>query len=133
MLGQCFAINYLLLLKKKKEKRKDERRFIFISLNYLQMYVEDTSQDTNDANGVVMGMEETTVYTEEVTADHIEPEIITSDIIDESMLQPGTVVHLQQEDETGKIQVIPVMLSLPDLSDAASEVSLATASIMYNN
>lgn len=97
------------------------------------MYVEDASQDASDSSKVVIGMEDGTVYTEEVTADQIEPEMIASNIINEHMLQPGTVVHLQQQDETGKIQVIPVMLSLPDLSDATAEVNLATASIMYNN
>ncbi|OXU31167.1 hypothetical protein TSAR_006479 [Trichomalopsis sarcophagae] len=109
--------------------------------SYDQMYVEDTSQDASDSSKIVIGMEEGTVYEEEVTADQIESEMITGNIINEHMLQsgtihtiqPGTVVHLQQQDETGKIQVIPVMLSLPDLSDATAEVNLATASIMYNN
>ena len=85
------------------------------------------SSDTNNDTKVVMGMEETTIYTEEVTADDVEPEMITDDIADEHMLQAGTIVHLQ--DENGKI----LMLSLPDLSDATSEVGLATTSIMYNN
>lgn len=81
-----------------------------------------------------MTMEDTTVYTEEVTADNIEPtEIITDDMMANQILQSGTVVHLQQQDESGKIQVIPVMLSLPDLTDSNTEVNLATASIMYNN
>lgn len=78
-------------------------------------------------------MEDSNVYTEEVTADSIESnvEIITDEIMTNDILQSGTtaVVHLQ-EDDTGKIQVIPVML---DLSDANTEVALPTASIMYNN
>lgn len=76
-----------------------------------------------------MNMEDTTVYTEEVTADNIE----TAEMMTSQILQSGTVVHLEQQDDTGKIQVIPVMLSLPDLSDSSAEVNLATASIMYNN
>lgn len=87
-------------------------------------------------------MEDPGVYTEEVTADNMEAaeiitedEIITSDILQSAAAAGGTtaVVHLQQQDDSGKIQVIPVMLSLPDLSDANAEVNLATASIMYNN
>lgn len=90
-----------------------------------------------------MNMEDPGVYTEEVTADNMEAaeiitedEIITSDILQSAAAANGTttaVVHLQQQDDSGKIQVIPVMLSLPDLSDANAEVNLATASIMYNN
>lgn len=83
-----------------------------------------------------MNMEDSNVYTEEVTADNMESstEIITNEMMTNNILQSGTaVVHLQQQDNSGKIQVIPVMLSLPDLSDANTEVNLATASIMYNN
>lgn len=82
-----------------------------------------------------MNIEDSNVYTEEVTADNMEPnsEIMTDEIMTNDILQSGTaVVHLQQDD-TGKIQVIPVMLSLPDLSDTNAEVNLATASIVYNN
>ena len=74
-------------------------------------------------------MEDTNVYTEEVTAENI----IEDDIIASEILQAGTVVHLEQQDEEGKFQVIPVVLSLPDLAEENSEVNLATASIMYNN
>lgn len=83
-----------------------------------------------------MNIEDSNVYTEEVTADNMEPssEIMTDEIMTNDILQSGTaVVHLQRQDDTGKIQVIPVMLSLPDLSDTNAEVNLATASIMYNN
>jgi len=83
-----------------------------------------------------MNMEDSNVYTEEVTADNIESgaEIMTDEMITNDILQSGAaVMHLQRDDDPGKIQVIPVMLSLPDLSDAATEVNLATASIMYNN
>lgn len=89
-----------------------------------------------------MNMEDPGVYTEEVTSDNIEAaDMITEDeIIAGNILESATaggataaVVHLQQQDDSGKIQVIPVMLSLPDLSDANAEVNLATASIMYNN
>ncbi|XP_043278452.1 uncharacterized protein [Venturia canescens] len=102
--------------------------------NYEQEY-EETSREASDAAEVIMNMEDTTVYTEEVTADNIETaEMITDEMIAGDMLQPDiTVVHLQQQDDSGKIQVIPVMLSLPDLSDSSAEVNLATASIMYNN
>lgn len=79
-----------------------------------------------------MHIEEDSVYTEEVTSDQMESEIIVNNIMDEQVLQSGTVVHLQQEDASGKIQVIPVMLSLPDLSDAASDEGLTTT-IMYSN
>lgn len=77
-------------------------------------------------------MEDTTVYTEEVTAENLESTEIITDEMTNQILQSGTVVHLQQQDDSGKIQVIPVMLSLPDLGDTSSEVNLATASIMYN-
>lgn len=83
-----------------------------------------------------MNMEDSNVYTEEVTADNIESgaEIMTDEMMTSDILQSGTaVMHLQSKDGSGKIQVIPVMLSLPDLSDANNEVNLATASIMYNN
>ena len=83
-----------------------------------------------------MNREDSNVYTEEVTADNMESstEIITNEMMTNDILQSGTaVVHLQRQDNSGKIQVIPVMLSLPDLSDANTEVNLATASIMYNN
>jgi len=83
-----------------------------------------------------MNMEDSNVYTEEVTADNMESgtEIIANEIMTNDILQSGTtVVHLQQQDNSGKIQMIPVVLSLPDLSDANAEVNLATASIMYNN
>lgn len=76
-----------------------------------------------------MNMQDPNVYTEEVTADNIEPstEIITDEMMTNDILQSGTaVVHLQQQDDSGKIQVIPVMLSLPDLSDANAEVNLTT-------
>lgn len=100
----------------------------------LQEY-EETSREASDAAEVIMNMEDTTVYTEEVTADNIESaEMITDELITSNILQPDiTVVHLQQQDDSGKIQVIPVMLSLSDLSDSTAEVNLATASIMYNN
>nr|XP_034189956.1 uncharacterized protein LOC117608637 [Osmia lignaria] len=108
-----------------------------ITEEYEQVYeqeYEETSREASDAAEVIMNMEDTTVYTEEVTADNIEPaEIITDEMMTNEILQSGAVVHLQQEDDSGKIQVIPVMLSLPDLSDANTEVNLATASIMYNN
>ncbi|XP_076752979.1 uncharacterized protein LOC143424656 isoform X1 [Xylocopa sonorina] len=108
-----------------------------ITEEYEQVYeqeYEETSREASDAADVIMNMEDTTVYTEEVTTDNIEPaEIMSDEIMTNEILQPGTVVHLQQEDDSGKIQVIPVMLSLPDLSDANTEVNLATASIMYNN
>lgn len=82
-------------------------------------------------------MEDTAVYTEEVTAENIES-IETTQIIEDEMmanqiLQSGTVVHIEQQDEEGKIQVIPVVLSLPDLTEENAEVNLATTSIMYNN
>ncbi|XP_033195589.1 uncharacterized protein LOC117159668 [Bombus vancouverensis nearcticus] len=108
-----------------------------ITEEYEQVYeqeYEETSREASDAAEVIMNMEDTTVYTEEVTADNIEPtEIMADEIMTNEILQSGAVVHLQQEDDSGKIQVIPVMLSLPDLSDANTEVNLATASIMYNN
>ncbi|KOX68056.1 Zinc finger and SCAN domain-containing protein 12 [Melipona quadrifasciata] len=108
-----------------------------ITEEYEQVYeqeYEETSREASDAAEVIMNMEDTTVYTEEVTTDNIEPtEIMTDEIMTNEILQSGAVVHLQQEDDSGKIQVIPVMLSLPDLSDANTEVNLATASIMYNN
>ncbi|XP_076163467.1 uncharacterized protein LOC143144698 [Ptiloglossa arizonensis] len=108
-----------------------------ITEEYEQVYeqeYEETSREASDAAEVIMNMEDTTVYTEEVTADNIEPtEIMADEMMTNEILQSGAVVHLQQEDDSGKIQVIPVMLSLPDLSDANTEVNLATASIMYNN
>lgn len=85
-----------------------------------------------------MNMEDSTVYTEEVTADNIESgvEIMTDEMMTNDILQSGTaVMHLQRSNNSsGEIQVIPVIpvLSLPDLPDTA-EVNLATASIMYNN
>ncbi|XP_031830743.1 uncharacterized protein LOC116426224 [Nomia melanderi] len=108
-----------------------------ITEEYEQVYeqeYEETSREASDAAEVIMNMEDTTVYTEEVTADNIESaEIMADEMMTNEILQSGAVVHLQQEDDSGKIQVIPVMLSLPDLSDANTEVNLATASIMYNN
>ncbi|KAJ8673595.1 hypothetical protein QAD02_004857 [Eretmocerus hayati] len=92
----------------------------------------NSSQGTSVTSGVAMRVDETTVYTEEVTADHMDPELITDDL-NGQVLRPGTVVHIQQQDKDGKIQVIPVMLALPDLTDASPEVNLATASIMYNS
>ncbi|CAD1476608.1 unnamed protein product, partial [Heterotrigona itama] len=104
-----------------------------ITEEYEQVYeqeYEETSREASDAAEVIMNMEDTTVYTEEVTTDNIEPtEIMTDEMMTNEILQSGAVVHLQQEDDSGKIQVIPVMLSLPDLSDANTEVNLATASI----
>ena len=96
---------------------------------------EETSGEASEAAQVIMNIADTTVYTEEVTADNIETssELITGEMITSEILQSGTVVHLQQQDETGKIQVIPVMLALPDLSDSTTEVNLATASILYDN
>lgn len=102
---------------------------------YEQEY-EETSREASEATEVIMNIEDSNVYTEEVTADNMEsnPEIMTDEIMTNDILQSGTaVVHLQRQDDTGKIQVIPVMLSLPDLSDTNAEVNLATASIMYNN
>ncbi|KAF7385310.1 hypothetical protein HZH68_013740 [Vespula germanica] len=108
-----------------------------ITEEYEQVYEQDyeeTSREASEAAEVIMNMEDTTVYTEEVTADNIESaEIMADEMITNEILQSGTVVHLQQQDDSGKIQVIPVMLSLPDLSDTNTEVNLATASIMYNN
>ena len=82
-------------------------------------------------------MEDATVYTEEVTAENAEnieaTHIIEDEIMANQILQSGTVVHIEQHDEEGKIQVIPVVLSIPDLAEENSEVNLATASIMYNN
>ncbi|KAG7199583.1 hypothetical protein KM043_014189 [Ampulex compressa] len=123
------------------EKYKDEQIVKFeeqeIAEEYEQVYeqeYEETSREASDAAEVIMNMEDTTVYTEEVTADNIESaEIMADEMMTNEILQSGTVVHLQQQDDSGKIQVIPVMLSLPDLSDANTEVNLATASIMYNN
>ncbi|XP_071577446.1 uncharacterized protein [Temnothorax nylanderi] len=103
---------------------------------YEQEY-EETSREASEATEVIMNMEDSTVYTEEVTADNIEPsvEIMTDEIMTSDILQSGTaVMHLQHcNNSSGEIQVIPVMLSLPELSDATTEVNLATASIMYNN
>ncbi|KAK2576140.1 hypothetical protein KPH14_007469 [Odynerus spinipes] len=108
-----------------------------IAEEYEQVYKQDyeeTSREASEAAEVIMNMEDTTVYTEEVTADNIESaEIMADEMMTNEILQSGTVVHLQQQDDSGKIQVIPVMLSLPDLSDTNAEVNLATASIMYNN
>lgn len=108
-----------------------------ITEEYEQVYKQDyeeTSREASEAAEVIMNMEDTTVYTEEVTADNIESaEIMADEMMTNEILQSGTVVHLQQQDDSGKIQVIPVMLSLPDLSDTNAEVNLATASIMYNN
>ncbi|KAL2719635.1 uncharacterized protein V1478_011097 [Vespula squamosa] len=108
-----------------------------ITEEYEQVYEQDyeeTSREASEAAEVIMNMEDTTVYTEEVTADNIESaEIMADEMMTNEILQSGTVVHLQQQDDSGKIQVIPVMLSLPDLSDTNTEVNLATASIMYNN
>ncbi|XP_015180595.1 PREDICTED: uncharacterized protein LOC107068571 [Polistes dominula] len=104
---------------------------------YEQVYEQDyeeTSREASEATEVIMNMEDTTVYTEEVTADNIESaEIMANEMMTNEILQSGTVVHLQQQDDNGKIQVIPVMLSLPDLSDTNTEVNLATASIIYDN
>ncbi|XP_025163414.1 uncharacterized protein LOC105188143 isoform X2 [Harpegnathos saltator] len=91
-----------------------------ISEDYEQVYeqeYEETSREASEATEVIMNMED------------------PGDILHTSAAGGTTaaVVHLQQQDDTGKIQVIPVMLSLPDLSDANAEVNLATASIMYNN
>ncbi|XP_070151270.1 uncharacterized protein [Polyergus mexicanus] len=102
---------------------------------YEQEY-EETSREASEATEVIMNIEDSNVYTEEVTADNMEPspEIMTDEIMTNDILQSGTaVVHLQRQDDMGKIQVIPVMLSLPDLSDTNAEVNLATASIVYNN
>lgn len=95
------------------------------------MYGEEESEDHHES-AVVLGVEET-VYTEEVTADHLEPEIITTDMIDESVLQSGATVVIEQTDEDGKVQMIPVVLSLPDLADDASEIDLENASIIYES
>ncbi|XP_008549563.1 uncharacterized protein LOC103572648 isoform X1 [Microplitis demolitor] len=94
---------------------------------YEQEY-DEISEIASDSADVIMSIENTSVYTEEVSAENIEHEDIT-----DQMLQPGTIVHLRQKDENGKIQVIPVMLSLPDLTESGTEVDLATASIMYNS
>ncbi|XP_046490359.1 uncharacterized protein [Neodiprion pinetum] len=101
---------------------------------YEQAYDQDyeTSREASEAAEVIMNMEDGTVYTEEVTAENLESAEIITDEMTDQILQSGTVVHFQQQVDTGKIQVIPVMLSLPDLTDANSEVNLATASIMYN-
>ncbi|XP_015126684.1 uncharacterized protein LOC107048155 [Diachasma alloeum] len=100
---------------------------------YAQEY-EETSREASEAAEVIMSMEDATVYTEEVTAENIEgAEMITDEIMTSQILQTGTVVHIQQQDDDGKIQVIPVMLSLPDLSEGGTEVNLATASIMYDD
>ncbi|XP_012262077.2 uncharacterized protein LOC105689562 [Athalia rosae] len=105
-----------------------------IEAEYEQSYDQDyeTSREASEAAEVIMSMEDTTVYTEEVTADDMESTEIITDEITNQIFQTGTVVHLEQQDDSGKIQVFPVMLSLPDLTDANSEVNLATASIMYN-
>ncbi|EGI62647.1 PREDICTED: uncharacterized protein LOC105148846 [Acromyrmex echinatior] len=103
---------------------------------YEQEY-EETSREASEATELIMNIEDSNMYTEEVTADSIESgaEIITDEIMTNDILQSGTAVVLQSEDDSGKIQVIPipVVLSLPDLSDANTEVNLPTASIMYNN
>lgn len=87
------------------------------------------SQNASDAAEVIMSMEDPAVYTEEVTAEPLETSEIDEDLTTQ-ILQNSTVVHVQ--DESGKIQVIPMMLALPDLQDENSEVGLATASIMYS-
>ncbi|KAL6268870.1 hypothetical protein P5V15_001990 [Pogonomyrmex californicus] len=101
---------------------------------YEQNY-EETSREASEATEVIMNMEDSNVYTEEVTADNIESgtEIMTDEMMTNDILQSGTAVMHLRNDDSGKIQVIPVMLSLPDLSDANAEVNLETASIMYNN
>lgn len=108
----------------------------FANLVFFQEY-EETSREASEATEVIMNMEDSTVYTEEVTADNIESgvEIMTDEMMTNDILQSGTaVMHLQRRNNSsGEIQVIPVMLSLPDLSEANTEVNLATASIMYNN
>ncbi|XP_034934267.1 uncharacterized protein [Chelonus insularis] len=98
--------------------------------NYEQQEFEETSQDASEAADVIMSIEDTAVYTEEVTADNIEH----AEMISNQILRTGTVVHLQQQDDTGKIQMIPVMLSLPDLTDdSTTEVNLSSASIVYDS
>ncbi|KAK0181788.1 hypothetical protein PV327_004038 [Microctonus hyperodae] len=105
--------------------------------DYKQVYkhdYEEISRETSEATEVIMNMEDATVYTEEVTADNIESaEMISAEMMTNQILQTGTVVHIQQQDDDGKIQVIPVMLSLPDLTDSATEINLGTGSIIYNN
>lgn len=96
---------------------------------FVQEDFEETSQETSGAQEVIMNMDEDGhIYTEEVTADNIESssEIISGD------LMTNQLVVLDQPDENGKVRMIPVTLSLPDLTDANAEVNLATASIMYN-
>ncbi|XP_025987555.1 uncharacterized protein LOC105205836 isoform X2 [Solenopsis invicta] len=100
---------------------------------YEQEY-EESSREASEATEVIMNMEDSNVYTEEVTADNIESgaEIITDEIMTNDILQSGATVMQLQRKNSGEIQVIPVVLSLPDLTDT-NEVNLATASIMYNN
>ena len=67
---------------------------------------------STSAAEVIIGTSDAT-DDDKVANNHIEQEIVG-----EQLLQPGTVVHLQQQlDSSGKIQVIPVMLSLPDLTN----------------
>lgn len=100
-------------------------------------YPQDYEESSKDATEVIMNMEDTAVYTEEVTAENIESiettQIIEDELMANQLLQSGTVVHIEQQDEEGKIQMIPVVLSLPDLTEENAEVNLATTSIMYNN
>ncbi|XP_012272964.1 uncharacterized protein LOC105695715 [Orussus abietinus] len=97
----------------------------------LDQEYEETSQEASDAAEVILNMEETSPdYTEEVTTDDV---VEATDMITDQILPPGAVVHMvEQRDDNGKIQVIPVVFSLPDL-EAGAEVNLATASIMYSN
>ncbi|XP_071645873.1 uncharacterized protein [Temnothorax longispinosus] len=100
---------------------------------YEQEY-EETSREASEATEVIMNMEDSTVYTEEVTADNIEPsvEIMTDEIMTSDILQSGTaVMHLQGcNNSSGEIQVIPVMLSLPELSDATTEKNLCKKNLV---
>lgn len=67
-------------------------------------------------------------------ADHIEQsEIITNDMIDENVLTSGATVVIEHKGEDGKVQMIPVVLSLPDLTDGTTEIDLENASIIYDN
>ncbi|KYN06478.1 PREDICTED: uncharacterized protein LOC108783042 [Cyphomyrmex costatus] len=104
---------------------------------YEQVYEQDyeeTSREASEATELIMNIEDSNMYTEEVTADSIESsaEIITDEIMTNDILQSGTAVVLQSEDDSGKIQVIPIPVVL-SLADANTEVNLPTASIMYNN
>ncbi|KAH0540186.1 uncharacterized protein LOC123258869 [Cotesia glomerata] len=100
--------------------------------NYEQEY-DETSGEVSDSAEVIMSIEDTPVYTEEVTADNIEHMGIIADDITNHILQPGAIVQIRQQDENGKIQVIPVMLALPELNESGTEVSLTTASIIYDD